>query len=52
MRTTESLNPFIRPSYALLLGGLVVGVVAAPFNLKVGLVPAVLVFGWSEIGGL
>jgi hypothetical protein len=52
MRGVESRNPFTLSSYALLLSGLVVGVVAAPFNPKVALLPTVLVFGWSQIGGL
>jgi hypothetical protein len=52
MKTSKSRNPFVRASYALLLSGLVVGIVAARFSLKAALLPAVLVFGWSQIGGL
>lgn len=52
MRGAESGNPFARPSHLVLLSGLVVGTVAAPFNLKVALLPMALVFGWSQIGGL
>jgi hypothetical protein len=50
--TSQSLNPFARADYALLFAGLVAGMVAAPFNLRGALLPAALVFGWSQIGGL
>jgi hypothetical protein len=52
MAGSDLNNPFVRSSYALLLSALAVSIVTAAFNLKVALLPWVLVFGWSQIGGL
>jgi hypothetical protein len=55
MKQAESIlhgNPFVRASYGLLLASLAVGAITAPFNLKVAILPSMLVFGWSQIGGL
>jgi len=52
MRRAEPGNPFAPASHLVLLSSLIVGTVAAPFNLKVALLPTALVFGWSQIGGL
>jgi len=45
-------NPFVRASYVLLFAGLAAGILAVPFSLRIALLPAVVVFGWSQIGGL
>jgi hypothetical protein len=37
---------------AVLLASLVFGIAAVPFNLRLALLPAAFVFGWSQIGGL
>jgi hypothetical protein len=46
-------NPasFMRVGYVLLFGGLAAGVLAVPYSLRVALLPAAVVFGWSQIGG-
>jgi hypothetical protein len=48
----STLNPIVRASYALLFTGLAVGIVALPFSLRAALLPAAVIFGWSQIGGL
>lgn len=45
-------NPFTTANYVVLLGALLFGASAIPFNLKVALLPAAVVFGWSQIGGV
>jgi hypothetical protein len=47
-----SSNPFTRASYTILAACLVVATVATLFDLRLALLPAALVFGWSQIGGL
>ena len=39
-------------SYALLLVGLVAGIMGLAFNARTALLPAAIVFGWFQIGGL
>lgn len=45
-------NPLARASYVLLFAGLSVGAMTMPFSLRVALLPAAIIFGWSQIGGL
>lgn len=45
-------NSYIRCSYALLAGSLVASIVMASLRLWTALIPASLVFGWVQIGGL
>lgn len=53
MRSALSIsNPLVPASYALLLLGLAGGIMAVPFSLHLALLPAALIFGWSQIGGL
>ncbi len=47
-----STNPFTRASYAILVVGLAAGTIAMAFDLRLALLPAAVVFGWSQIGGL
>lgn len=47
-----SSNPFSRTSYAILAGGLAVGTLAIQFDLRLALLPAALVLGWSQIASL
>jgi hypothetical protein len=47
-----SRNPYIRCSYALLAGSLVTSLVMVSVRLWAALIPASLVFGWVQIGGL
>jgi hypothetical protein len=44
-------NPFITADYVVLLGALLLGAFAIPFNMKIVL-PAAAVFGWCQIGGV
>jgi hypothetical protein len=48
----STLNPFVRASYVLLFAALSVGIMFAPFSPRAALLPAAVVFGWSQIGGL
>jgi hypothetical protein len=50
--TISKSSPFTRASYAVLVVGLTLGTVVMPFDLHLALLPAVLIFGWSQIGGL
>jgi hypothetical protein len=50
--SASNLNPIARASYALLLIGLAVGILVLPFSLRTALLPAALIFGWTQIGGL
>lgn len=45
-------NPLVRASYPLLFVGLAIGLIAVPLSLRVALLPAAVIFGWSQIGGL
>jgi len=45
-------NPLVPVSYALLLVGLAAGIMALPFSPHLAMLPAALMFGWSQIGGL
>jgi hypothetical protein len=47
----STLNPLVRASYTLLLTALAVGIMAVPFSLRVALLAAAVIFGWSQIGG-
>lgn len=48
----QTLNPLARASYVLLFAGLAVGTMTLPFSLRAALLPAAVIFGWSQIGGL
>jgi len=48
----STMNPIVRASYVLSFAGLVIGAVALPFSLRAALLPAAVIFGWSQIGGL
>lgn len=48
----STTKPFVRASYVLLFMGLAVGIMTIPFSLRAALLPAAVVFGWSQIGGL
>ena len=53
MRSALSFsNPLVPASYALLLVGLAAGMMVVPFSLHLALLPAAVIFGWSQIGGL
>jgi hypothetical protein len=54
MSTSSILNQtaIIRVGYVLSLAGLTIGLAAIPFSLRVALLPASAIFGWSQIGGL
>jgi hypothetical protein len=39
-------------TYALLGAGMICGSVALCFDVRLSLLPAALVFGWAQIGGL
>jgi hypothetical protein len=55
MINTSSIStpdPLVRASYGLLFAGLAIGILSAPFSLRTALLPAVAIFGWSQIGGL
>lgn len=38
--------------YAVLFASLVAGVIALPFSLRLSLLPAAVLAGWTQIGGL
>jgi len=38
--------------YAVLFASLVAGILALPFSLRLSLLPAALLAGWTQIGGL
>lgn len=38
--------------YVVLLASLVVGAIALPFSLRWSLLPAAVLAGWTQIGGL
>jgi hypothetical protein len=48
----STVNPLVRASYLLLFAGLAVGILALPFSARAALLPAAVIFGWSQIGGL
>lgn len=50
--SNSTLNPFVPASHVLLSVGLAAGIMAIPFSLQVALLPAAVIFGWSQIGGL
>ena len=50
--TLVSKNPYVRCSYGLLTGCLLLSIAVAPINRWVAFIPAALVFGWSQVGGL
>jgi hypothetical protein len=45
-------DPLLRVGYGLLLLAAVVGVLLVPAGPRFALLPAVVVFGWSQIGGV
>ena len=45
-------NPFVLASYALLLVGLALAIITLRFNLHLALLPAAVIFGWTQIGGV
>src|SRR5688572_27908922 len=45
-------GPLIGPTWVILWVGLSIGVVAAASDVRLGLLPAAVLFGWSETGGL
>jgi len=52
MNQSDGLNRFRVFTYIVLLVSLGAGVLAIHFDLSLALIPAALVFGWSQIGGL
>lgn len=50
--STSSLNPFVRLGYALLLAAFAAGMTTLPFSIRAAVLPAAVIFGWSQIGGL
>jgi hypothetical protein len=45
-------NPFAAPGYGLLAGSLAVSAALLAAGPRWALLPAAVVFGWSQIGGL
>jgi len=45
-------NPFVLASYTLSLVGLAVAITTLRFNLHLALLPAAVIFGWTQIGGV
>ncbi len=45
-------NPLARASYLILSAGLAAGILALPLSPLAALLPAVVIFGWSQIGGI
>jgi hypothetical protein len=45
-------NPILRASYTLLFIGLAAGILVLPFSRRAALLPAAVIFGWSQLGGL
>ncbi len=53
MREDHSIsNPFGLVGYAVLVAGLAAGSLAIPFSPRLALLPAAVIFGWTQIGGL
>ncbi len=52
MTADTTISNLKRVSYTLSFLGLAVGLVVLPFNPRAALLPAAVVFGWSQIGGL
>jgi hypothetical protein len=50
--STTSVNPFANATYVVLLAGLGGGLATMHFGLHWALLPAAVIFGWSQIGGL
>ena len=50
MTTNVSICNLRRVSLAVSLAGLTVGIASLPFDSRVAMLPAALVFGWSQIG--
>ncbi len=46
------VNPFARASYAVVFVALAAGTMAVPASPRAALLPAAVVFGWCQIGGL
>jgi hypothetical protein len=47
-----TISRITRFTWALLLASFVCGLVAVCFNVRLALLPAAVIFGWSQIGGL
>ena len=52
MRSDWTKSRLDHASYLLLFACLTCGVAIVPFHTKLALLPAAVVFGWSQIGGV
>ena len=52
MKQDSSSTLILRVSYALLLMALAAGIIALRYEIRFALIPAAVVFGWTQIGGL
>jgi len=50
--STSTHKALIRTGYLILLIGSAVGLSVAAFSPRAALLPAALIFGWVQIGGL
>lgn len=48
----RAANPFTRSAYALLAAAAAAALAAAGADLRLALLPAALVFGWTQIGSV
>jgi hypothetical protein len=52
MTKTEVGLELNRANYVLLVANLAAGLLVGFYNVRAALIPAAVVFGWSQIGGL
>lgn len=52
MKMATQLDSQAKAGHGVLFASLTVGVLFLPFNLKLALLPAAILAGWSQIGGL
>ena len=52
MKTDVRVASLILASYVVLFASLAAGIVAAQFHLRLALLPAAVIFGWSQIGSV
>lgn len=47
-----STTPQVLAGYTVLFASLILGLLILPFSLQLALLPAAVLAGWSQIGGL
>jgi hypothetical protein len=52
LETYSAPKSFLHATYAVLIMCMASGVAAIPFGPRIALIPAAVMFGWAQTGGL